>query len=81
MVLRPVTRKDPTRGQHDQQHERAEQPELLGVHGKDEVGLALGQKAQMALGALQAAIDNFGPSNGDAIVTASVYLSATADSW
>lgn len=35
----------------------------------------------LALGALQAAIDNFGPSNGDAIVTASVYLSATADSW
>ncbi|KAH7412880.1 hypothetical protein BKA64DRAFT_718861 [Cadophora sp. MPI-SDFR-AT-0126] len=35
----------------------------------------------LALSALQSEIDNFGPSNGDAIVTASVFLSATADSW
>ncbi|KAK0121863.1 hypothetical protein ONS95_010142 [Cadophora gregata] len=35
----------------------------------------------LALSALQSEIDNFGPSNGNAIVTASVFLSATADSW
>ncbi|KAG4442405.1 hypothetical protein IFR05_002107 [Cadophora sp. M221] len=35
----------------------------------------------LALSALQKEIDNFGPSNCDAVITSSVFLSATADSW
>ncbi|KAH7348552.1 hypothetical protein BKA65DRAFT_262214 [Rhexocercosporidium sp. MPI-PUGE-AT-0058] len=35
----------------------------------------------LALRALQKEINNFGPSNCDAVVTSSIFLSATADSW
>src|SRR3546814_6107999 len=39
-----------------QQGEAADQPEFLGQHGKDEVGLFLGQEVELALGALHEAL-------------------------
>src|SRR3546814_15454025 len=39
-----------------QQGEAADQPEFLGLHGKDEGGLFLGQEVELALGALHEAL-------------------------